>query len=350
VTVTGPAGYNQQLASTQILDVNPGSYTITAMPVIQATSIYEPTKVVQTAIVSTSAPASVEIAYSVLSYSYTAIDYPGAASTIATGINNSGQIVGWYTDENENDHGFVYSNNTFTSFNCPLDTSAPGSITETWVYGISDSGKVVGYCMDVDPPYSPFSGGFAEYGFLYVNGSFAAISFPKAFETLPFAINADNRIAGYYENNDTDPQGDAQGFTYDADSGSYTSINLSGATDTEIVGINSVGDLLGYAVIDGPHGGAEVAGFTHSVGQFTPLGITGVPNGFNNFDQIVGYYYSQTPPMGFVSMEETLLEITFPSSQQTFANGTNDNAEVVGYYSDSSQIAHGFVAAPVTSQ
>ena len=38
---------------------------------------------------------------------YTTIDFPGAIDTTVTGINDSGQIVGIYTDVNGNDHGFL---------------------------------------------------------------------------------------------------------------------------------------------------------------------------------------------------------------------------------------------------
>jgi probable HAF family extracellular repeat protein len=350
VTVTGPAGYSQQLASTQTLEVNSGSYTITAKPVTHASSLYEPSTVVQTATVSASAPASIRVVYSILSYNYAAIDYPGAVSTVAMGINNSGQISGWYTDENGNNHGFVYSGSTFTSFDCPLDTSAPGSITETWAYGISDSGNVVGYCMDVYPPYSPMGGGFGEYGFLYANGYFTAINFPNALETFPAGINANGTLAGSYENDDTDPEGDAQGFTYDADSRSYTSIDFSGATDTEMQAINNSGELLGYAMTDGPTGSVSITGFTYTGGQFSVLDIAGIPNGINDFGQIAGYYYPESSLEGFASMNGILIQIAFPGSNSTFASAINNSATIAGYYLDSSQVAHGFAATPTASQ
>ena len=38
---------------------------------------------------------------------YTTIDVPGAVETLPQGINNTSQIVGWYRDVNGNDHGFL---------------------------------------------------------------------------------------------------------------------------------------------------------------------------------------------------------------------------------------------------
>jgi probable HAF family extracellular repeat protein len=83
--------------------------------------------------------------------SYTTLDVPGSsfAVTYATGINASGQIVGWY-DDGRTDHGFLYDNGSYTT----LDV--PGSIL-THTYGINASGQIVG-------SYGDASGG--GHGFL----------------------------------------------------------------------------------------------------------------------------------------------------------------------------------------
>jgi hypothetical protein len=40
---------------------------------------------------------------------YTTVDYPGASQTVLQGINDAGQIVGWYVDDtaNHGTHGFL---------------------------------------------------------------------------------------------------------------------------------------------------------------------------------------------------------------------------------------------------
>jgi probable HAF family extracellular repeat protein len=53
------------------------------------------------------------------SFSYTVINYPNASTTGATGINDIGQIVGDYQDENENYHGFLLSGGTYTTIDYP---------------------------------------------------------------------------------------------------------------------------------------------------------------------------------------------------------------------------------------
>ena len=55
-------------------------------------------------------------------YSFTILDVPGAASTVATSINDSGQVTGSYYD-GSGEHGFVYSGGTFTTLDVPGATN-----------------------------------------------------------------------------------------------------------------------------------------------------------------------------------------------------------------------------------
>jgi probable HAF family extracellular repeat protein len=68
---------------------------------------------------------------------YTLFDYPGATYTQAYGINNSGQIVGYYSDTIGGRHGFLKDGNTYMSFDYP------GS-QDTVASGINDAGQIVG--------------------------------------------------------------------------------------------------------------------------------------------------------------------------------------------------------------
>ncbi len=68
---------------------------------------------------------------------YTTISFPDSVYTTVTGINQLGQIVGYYTDADDNDYGFVYQDGRFT----PIDY--PG-VQSTEVQGINDLGEIVG--------------------------------------------------------------------------------------------------------------------------------------------------------------------------------------------------------------
>ena len=47
------------------------------------------------------------------------VDFPGATATSVHGINNEGQIVGDYTEDQITAHGFVWSKGRFRAFDDP---------------------------------------------------------------------------------------------------------------------------------------------------------------------------------------------------------------------------------------
>jgi uncharacterized membrane protein len=71
---------------------------------------------------------------------FTQIDVPGATGTFPSAINRFGHIVGWYGDATGR-HGFLHQGDTFT----PLDV--PGA-TDTEAYGINSFGHIVGWYID----------------------------------------------------------------------------------------------------------------------------------------------------------------------------------------------------------
>src|SRR5208282_5563232 len=74
-------------------------------------------------------------------YGSTIISIPGAWSTDARGINDSGQVVGRYSGSTGNTHGFLWSGGSVTTIDC---TGA----TLTEANGINSSGQIVGDYLD----------------------------------------------------------------------------------------------------------------------------------------------------------------------------------------------------------
>lgn len=71
----------------------------------------------------------------------TLLNYPGAVFTEALGVNNNGQVVGFYHDGVGNSHGFIYRNGTYRT------VDVPGAVSTT-ISGINDSGAIVGSFLD----------------------------------------------------------------------------------------------------------------------------------------------------------------------------------------------------------
>jgi probable HAF family extracellular repeat protein len=71
----------------------------------------------------------------------TTLSFPGATVTEASGLNNLGQVVGFYNDAMGNPHGFIYSGGVFTALNDP-------GATQTTVNGINNFGQIVGFALE----------------------------------------------------------------------------------------------------------------------------------------------------------------------------------------------------------
>ena len=59
-------------------------------------------------------------------YNFTQVNGPGALHTFVNGINDHGQIVGWYVDPDFTGHCFTYYKGIFTPLNVPgADLNCP---------------------------------------------------------------------------------------------------------------------------------------------------------------------------------------------------------------------------------
>jgi len=137
---------------------------------------------------------------------------PGSAAkqTSARGINARGDVVGFYVDTGNVQHGFVRHDGTVTA----LDFPVPGE-RGTTANGINPQGEIVGqYVLPVNadlpddsPLYCPkdLKNGpdpACIKGFLYRNGSYATIMFPGHPGAIPQRITADGDIYGCLHDHD----------------------------------------------------------------------------------------------------------------------------------------------------
>ena len=73
---------------------------------------------------------------------FTSIDVPGATFTAARALNDLSQILGSYDDSNHKAHGFLYAGNTFTLL---PDFPRPDGVAFMAYTGINNVGQIVGY-------------------------------------------------------------------------------------------------------------------------------------------------------------------------------------------------------------
>ncbi len=260
-------------------------------------------------------------------YTYTSFAYPGATETYAYGINDSGQIVGYYHDGSTY-HGFLKDGATYTSLDYP-------GATFTEAYGINDSGKIVGFYCDDSGYY---------HGFLKDGATYTSLDYPGATYTYAFGINDSGEIVGsYYDAS----YGYHHGFLKDG--ATYTSLDYPGATQNYAFGINDSGQIVGYYTSSGYYHGFLKDGATYT--SFDYPGSTTETYAFdiNASGQIVGYYETTSSHYhGFLKVGASYTSFDYPGATQTYAYGINDSGQIVGYQSGGSGNGPCFIASPTT--
>jgi len=253
------------------------------------------------------------------------IDAPGAAATVADGINDPGEIVGFFIDTGHRIHGFLRA-----AGGAFMTIDAPGALT-TSAYGINRAGQIVGLFGDARH----------THGFLRTpGGTFTTIDAPGATLTIVYGINDTGQIAGVF--------GDAgrhqHGFLR-TPGGAFTTINVPGATGTNVFGINDAGEIVG--VFGDTHG--TYHGFLRTArGTFTTIDAPGATGtnafGVNDAGEIVGRFEDASGRQhGFRRTSAGVFTtIDAPGATgSTHVQGINGVGEIVGDFA--SPAAHGFL-------
>jgi hypothetical protein len=148
------------------------------------------------------------------------------------GINDSGIAVGFYTDGAGTNHGYTLDHSTgkFTAV-------APPGATNVTASGINDAGDVTGF-------YGPPS---ASVGFLRKGKHFSTFSYPGSVATQAFGINIHDQIVGAY----VDSANKMHGFLLSSPlhHASWRKIDdPNGIGTTTINGIDDKGRMVGFYV------------------------------------------------------------------------------------------------------
>ena len=265
-------------------------------------------------------------------YTFTNFDDPLATDhfTNATGINASGDIVGFYEASAVN-HGFLLSRGTYTTIDDPLGTKG------TFAQSINDMGQIVGSYRD---------SASTNHGFLLSGGTYTTIDDPLATTaTNAIGLNNKGQIVGEYLN-----ATGIHGFLLSG--GVYTTLDdpLTNAQsrNTQAFDINNAGQIVGF--YQDSHGAQH--GFLFSGGTYTtiddPLGVKGTTaTGINDAGQIVGSYFdSANQRHGFLLSGGFFTTIDDPAGTTTTMRDINAAGQIVGTSGDASG-GHGFVETTV---
>ena len=160
-----------------------------------------------------------------------------------------------------------------------------------------------------------------------LNLTFTTIDVPGAGVTNVSGINTNGDMVGWYSQADNTP---ASGFLLSG--GNFTFLNYPGGYDTVARSINDSGVIAGYS---GTNHDAAYVGFTYAGGTFTTVKVGNYvynyAEGIDNFGDVVGGYGNLFSNNGFEENGTKFKNITPPGSWQTVvANGVNNVGQVVG--------------------
>ncbi len=107
----------------------------------------------------------------------------GTQNNQATGVNDSGEVSGFYVDSLGVTHGFLLNGSTLTTID-------PTGSMFTQALGVNNLGQVSGVYID---------SGMVQHGFLDINGTFQTIDDPAGFGTTTVnGLNNQDQLVGFY--------------------------------------------------------------------------------------------------------------------------------------------------------
>lgn len=272
-------------------------------------------------------------------FRYVSFSFPGATNgTVARGINNFGEIVGYFIIGRSDCsfflscelHGFKVVNGKFTRIDVP-------GATQTEVLGVNDGGDVAGTFLTSDGHLHGF--------LLHHTGQLQKIDLPGSSSTFVNGVNNSLTVIG--NNGD-----DSGGFTWK--NGTFTPLNLAIPTNGESQSLNGisnlgviVGDLFRADFFDAfQKAGPDLDIFQRIGGTDTHL------NGVNGRDDVVGNgqgggfvtFHSEASETGEQGEVLHPVLINFPGALNTTPWSINYHQAIVGSYQDSTSKFHGFMA------
>ena len=284
-------------------------------------------------------------------FTYAPIDVPGAVATVARGINNSGEVVGFYQttpcsnyDLNVPDcptQGFKLVNNTYT-------TIMVASSTATAINGVNDLGDIVGFYTNADG---------SRHGFIWFHTNVVeTIDNPGTiYSTIPMGINKNGTVVG--GNWSIGQTGTFSEGGWIWRNGTFNALNPGGSTNgtccQSVNGISNNGLLAGQVFLrDFWQSWFKEAGdvdfWQFKVGDTfgTALDSSADVAGYSSGN---GAWFAPHIELNEGTGDKESMKfavVSYPGSQSTQPFGMNDSRYLAGSYFDSAGNRHGFMASP----
>ena len=172
------------------------------------------------------------------------------------GVNDENVAVGFYTDAKGNNHGYTYSiyRHRFRSIKIWGATSVTPS-------GINNNGDIAGFFTG--------SGGAVKAFLLRSNGRLTTLAFPGAAMTQAFGVNDSREVVGTYTTG-SGATAKTFGFTWSSWAGWKVVNDPLGVGATTINGVNDAGDLVGFYTDAAGNTDGLLLAASHHAAPFAP--------------------------------------------------------------------------------
>jgi uncharacterized membrane protein len=256
---------------------------------------------------------------------FTRLDVPGSETTIASGINASGHIVGWYRDGTaDRVHGFLLRDGAYTSVDYP-------DAVLTQLHGIGPDGDIVGSYRKAGEAKMDF------HGFrLTPAGAFIDVGVAGHANSIAQRILPDGTILGCYHDDDWTTT--MRGVTFAPEGPAIldmpATMSNGGTPDGRTV-VGLVMDTRRAFIVD-----EGVLSLFDAPGSVRTEAWDINPSG-----TVVGLFEDSTSAThGYLRQGETFTTIDYPGAASTMVFGINAAGDLVGAAKDSTGKPHGFVA------
>jgi hypothetical protein len=178
-------------------------------------------------------------------------------------------------------------------------------------------------------------------------GVFSSFDPPGSTLTLPGWISPQGVIVGGYN----DAGNVSHGFVLN--NGQYTIVDFPGAAGTTLTGLNPSGEMSGFYCSDPACGTTGNPSTNHSFvvskrGVFTgfdpPGAVSSLAGPVNPSGAVVGDYTDSGGVLhGYLRYHGRFATIDFPGAKFTFAGANNPQGDIVGQYGDPAGVDHAFL-------
>lgn len=249
--------------------------------------------------------------------------YGGGSSSQAYAINNSGWVVGSWTDADGKHHSFLWRDG------CMQDLGLlPGSGDQSGATDINDSGQIVGFTYG--------GSGIAPKAYVWQNGSAAQLGNPiPNYSTLAYGINSAGLVVG-----------EAGGYgAVTWQSGSVTVLPSPTGWITQFAyAANAQGDVVGTANRVGSGLSRAVAWVDGQMMELDPAAYSSVAGDINDSGTIVGYRTPEGQPQhACVWQEDAIIDLGTLGGNNSVARCINNLGQVVGEADSATRLERPFL-------